>query len=115
MLNEDFCISLEAKINKAFINFKNEETRGFWCDGIMLPTFENELSPKNINDKRQLSTSAYIGKTGQDKYDLLIKFGPKSLSRYARGLDVATCISDSIQPGWYEIDVAQKQLTVYLS
>jgi len=57
-----------------------------------LPTNEDEYSKKSINNTRHVVATAYLGKTGQDKYRLVIKFGRKALSRYSRNLDIKECI-----------------------
>ena len=81
MLNQQFLEHLEYEISIAFSNSLNQETKGFWCDGILFPSNENEYSKKTINDKRQLILRAFIGKEGQDIYEMTLHFGKKSLSK----------------------------------
>jgi len=40
MLDTDFCMFLEGEISKAFANLSNDKIKRFWCDGVLLPTFE---------------------------------------------------------------------------
>jgi len=94
MLDENFCVFLEYELTKAFPHSADPLVKSFWCDGILLPHSEKELSQKNVNDKRQILMRAYIGKDGQDMYDLILNFGRRSLSRHARGLDLQECVPD---------------------
>ncbi|MGN6438814.1 MAG: hypothetical protein ACTHMM_19880 [Agriterribacter sp.] len=114
MLNNDFCERLERKISEAFTNSGNEKAKHFWCDGVLLPTFENEYSRKFVNDNRQIVMAAFIGLSGQDKYELVLKFGDKALSKYARGLDIFECIPNSTNETWFDIDVARRKILIQL-
>ena len=42
MIDNKFCEFLEDEISKYFTNSVNDNVKGFWGDGILLPTFENE-------------------------------------------------------------------------
>ncbi len=74
MLDTKFCEFLEYEISKALANSIDDYLKGFWCDGILLPTFENEYSKKFVNDNRKIVIIAFIGSSGQDKYELTKKF-----------------------------------------
>ena len=114
MLDQDFCNFLEYQLTSAFENSDDKAVRGFWCDGVVLPSNEDEYSKKSINDNRQIVAMAYMGKTGQDEYQLLIKFGKKALSRYARDLDIKDSIPGPEEKSWYLIDIDKKQITIQL-
>jgi hypothetical protein len=114
MINQDFCDYLEYELTKAFRHSDDEKVKGFWCDGVVLPSNEQDYSPKAVNDRRQIVTTAYIGKTGQDPYELTIQFGNQALSRYARGLDIISCVPDPQYPAWMDIDVAKQRLSIQL-
>lgn len=114
MLNEDFCSFLEYHLSKCFKYTNDESLKSFWCDGVALPLNENSYSEKSINDKRQVLLSAFIGEDGQDEYTMLLKFGNKSLSRYARGLDIKDCVPTFEKNDWYIIDKKNKQITIQL-
>lgn len=88
MLDEEFCVFLESRINQILSNSDNDLIKKFWCDGVLLPSNENMYSKKYVNDKRVVLLTAFIGYDGQDKFVLHLNFGPKSLSRYARGLRI---------------------------
>ena len=56
--------------------------------------------------------TAYTGKSGQEKYELTLRFGKKALSKYVRDLDIKECIPDIEDEGWFNIDVFNKQVTI---
>src|SRR4030088_889728 len=105
MLNQEFCNFLEHKIEQAFGNSTHDKLKYFSCDGVLLPTFEIDYSRKTINDTRKIGMTAYMGFTEQDKHELTLKFGKKSLSRYARGLDISECIPSPESDNWLDIDI----------
>ena len=114
MLNQSFCNFLEYHLTESFTYSQDEIIKHMWCDGILLPSNELDYSKKIINDKRQLLLKAFIGKDGQDEYVMLLKFGNKSLSRYARNLDIKDCIPDPEKGDWYIIDTDKKQIAIQL-
>ena len=85
-----------------------------WCDGILLPNDENDYSKKAANDKREVLVKAFIGKDGQGEYSMLIKFGGKSLSKYARELDLTDCVPKPEKNDWYEIDTETNKIIIQL-
>jgi hypothetical protein len=114
MIDKDFCDFLEYQLSKSLFNSSDKHLKAFWCDGIILPLNENEYSKKSINDNRQVLVSAYFGKDGQDEYSMLIRFGSRSLSRYARGLDIKECVPSIEENDWYIIDEENKTITIQL-
>ena len=114
MLDQDFCTYLEHEISKAFTNSTDKTIKYLWCDGILLPTSDLDISKKYVNDKKEIVMTAFIGTDGQDRYTLTLKFGNKSLSRYTRDLDIKECIPDTTKNNWYDIDITKRTLTIYL-
>ena len=94
LINQDFCNYLEYQLNDVFQHLDNVETKGFWCDGILLSEPDDHYSKDFVSKYRQVKLKAFVGKTGQTEYTLTLKFGRKALSRYARGLEVNTCIRE---------------------
>jgi hypothetical protein len=70
-----FCDLLEYEICRYFENNHNENTKGFWCDGVL---FERA-------DERTAYFKIFTGKTGQTEYKLTLIIGEKTLSRYKKG------------------------------
>jgi hypothetical protein len=114
MLDNEFCEFLEYEISKAFTNSTNDIVKHFWCDGVLLPTFENEYSKKFVNDNRQIIMTAFIGLSGQDKYELTLKFGNKALSKYARDLDISECVPTLDNNNWFDIDIERQKILIQL-
>ena len=103
--NKDFCLSLEYHLSRTFSNSGDVKLRWFWCDGIQQPSDQLELAWKNVNHSRKIETKAWLGATGQDVYSLTIKFGPRSLAKYAEGESLADCLPDEHSFDWVTIDV----------
>ena len=114
MIDQNFCNLLEYKLSEAFRKSNHESVRHFWCDGVLLPTSEADYSKKAVNDKRQIVMTAYIGATGQDIYELTLKFGSKALSRYARDLDISDCLPDPVSSDWWDADVKRRTIWIQL-
>lgn len=114
MLDQNFCDYLEYELSQAFSYSTDHIVKKFWCDGILLPSSENDISKKNINDKREVLTTGFVGFDGQERYNVILKFGNKALSRYARDLDIKECIPDTTTSDWYYVDTTQKTLTIRL-
>lgn len=87
MLDRDFLEFLEYKISRVLDNIGN----GFWCDGVLLSGPDDYYSPKRVNDTREVRLIVFTGKDGQAKYELVLRFGDKSTSRYVRNLDIKEC------------------------
>ena len=114
MLDQDFCNFLEFYLTEAFSYSPDSSVRSLWCDGILLPNNENDYSKKTINDKREIQVKAFIGKDGQGEYSLLMKFGRKSLSKYARDLDIRDCVPEVDENDWYRIDTETNKIIIQL-
>ena len=110
MLNKDFLELLEYQLTKALTISQNSQLKGFWCDGILLPS-ENE---KKLLKTKQVLMTAFLGKDGQDKYDLTLKFGVNSLNNYANCLSLFSCVPNPDMKDWFNIDVSSKTIIVQL-
>lgn len=114
MLDQAFCAQLEYCLTTTFRNSSDGKIKDYWCDGILLPNTDKEVLQKTVNNKRELIMTAFIGKTGQERYQLILKFGDKSLSKYFRNLGIQDCIPDASEKNWYSIDISKKVLTIQL-
>ena len=114
MINKAFCELLEYKITATLQNSPNDLIKGYWCDGVLLPSFECEYSQKYVNDNRWITLTAFVGVDGQDKYEVVLLFGTKALGKYARGLDISDCIPDFQTTGGFIFDRFKNQLVVEL-
>ena len=103
--NEEFCTQLEYRICAELEKSTDLKLKGFWCDGVSWnPIPNNQLSKKSINDTRQIVTKAWIGKDGQDEYEMIIQLGRNALRRYASGTEIIDCIPGSDTLDWIDID-----------
>lgn len=114
MIDSEFCKFLEHVISMAFVNSTNDRFKHFWCDGVLLPTFENQYSKKFVNDNRQITLTAFAGLLGQDKYELILKFGNKALSKYTRDLDISECVPNSENKNGFEFDIERRKISIQL-
>lgn len=112
-MDEDFCLFLEGWIGDALGKLPYPGFRGFWCDGVLMNQADACYSQKYINGKRQAQFRAWIGEKGQTAFDLYLAFGPKALSRYARSLEIRTCMPDP-KTGFH-IDPENKVVVIQLS
>ena len=108
--NTEFCEVLEFKLTEALSKSYNSEYQKMWCDGI-----ESKIATKKeVNDRKQINTRAWIGEDGQTEYILIIYFGKYSLRRYAKGTNMEECIPESESPSWINIDSEKKIAKVFL-
>src|SRR5690242_19413700 len=112
MIDEDFCITLEYELCKAFEFSDLETVRYFGCDGVLMSEPDMYYTKKYINDNRKTTFKAFIGNDGQTEYKLILLFGPKALSRMARDLDLTECIPDPENPDWFNIDTDKNIIEV---
>ncbi|MEQ9440220.1 MAG: hypothetical protein RIG62_14295 [Cyclobacteriaceae bacterium] len=111
--NEEFCTHLEWKLNSDYLSGGND--RGYWCDGIdPFPNDFKSLSVKNLTISKEIKTKAWIEKDGQDSYDLVVKFGPKSMEKYIKSESLIACIPDECDKHWLRLDFENKYLEVLL-
>ena len=68
-----------------------------------------------MNDKRQVLMTTFVGKDGQDKYELILQFGRKSLSKYKRDLDIKECVPNIKDQELFHIDILNKQIIIELN
>ncbi len=115
MLDCDFCIFLEFKICDALDSVETNAFWGLWCDGVLLSEPDIYYSRKYINDNRQVRLKAFVGEDGQTVYELTLKFGPKALSRCARGLSIRECVPTADTKDWFSIDFEEKRIEIQLS
>lgn len=114
MINQEFCEFLEYKICKAFKHSDNDQTKSFWCDGVLLNQPDSSYSPKFVNDNRQIILKAFIGKDGQTEYELTLTLGNKALSLYTRNLDIKECVPNPEKQNWFDIDTKRNKIEIQL-
>lgn len=58
--------------------------------------------------------TAFVGQSGQHKYELTLRFGRKALSRYARDLSLIECVPNPENNNWLDIDPTNKKIVLQL-
>ncbi len=112
--DEDFCARLEYHLTKTFESADDNKLKGFWCDGVLIPSIESQLTKKSVNDKRKIITKAWLGFDGQDEYEMTINFGQYSLRRYADGADLFNCLPSTDTLDWITLDMNKKTIELHL-
>jgi hypothetical protein len=103
----EFCDFLEHRICGYLNDNDNIETKGFWCDGVLFNTGVLTTEEKNI-----IACTVFAGKTGQDEYKLLLRFGKKSLELLSKGQDIQSCVSELRQVNTFQIDTRKKLMQI---
>lgn len=112
--NEEFCTHLERKLD--FDNLDDDSVKGFWCDGVdHSPSDAKSLSKVNLEKNKVITTTAWIGKDGQDIYHMEISFGEMSIENYLQGKSLINCIPEGNFKDWIEIDLNSKTIRVKLN
>ena len=113
--NREFCIHLEYHLCETFFNSKDKKIRGLWCDGVIDPFSDKQLTKKSVNDTRQISgATAFIGNDGQGAYEMTIKFGRYSLRKYAKGASLIDCTPSAESTDWITLDMENKRIEIRL-
>ena len=114
--NEEFCNRLEYRICHELEKSTDPELKGFWCDGVSWFPTEDQLTKKHVNDKRNIETKAWIGKTGQTEFQATIHFGQKALGKYSKGLELTETMPElESNSEWIEIDLENKTIEIKLN
>ena len=113
--NEDFCSMLEYHLTRAFGNSANKEINRLWCDGILIPFLDSQLTTKNILATEKILTEARIGFDGQEKYQMIIKLGPNSLEACINMLSLQNCLPNDTSMNWIILDRDNKIIELQLN
>jgi hypothetical protein len=112
--NEDFCVQLEYHLTRTFQNSEDKNLKGFWCDGVLMPFAESQLTKKSVNDTRKIVTKSWLGYDGQGEFEMTINFGQLSLRRYAKGSDLGDCLPSENSMDWVSLDIERKTIELQL-
>lgn len=111
--NQDFCTHLEYSLD--FEKLKREDLKGFWCDGVdHLPTDIKSLAKSRIEKDRVIKTKAWIGKDGQDEYEMLLNLGDEFMKAYKADSNLIDSIPGREEKDWFDIDIEQRTIEVKL-
>lgn len=103
---QDFCSILEYQLCKTLKNSEEEQIKKIWCDGIS----HEYLTATS----RKIITKAWIGKDGQDEYEMTLRFGNEALNASAKNLAIINCIPSEKSTDWITIDIENKIIELQL-
>ena len=89
--NEHFCTQLGFRLSETFYNSGGPELKGFWCDGVSwAPYYRDEhnkelVAESRVLEEREIKTTCWMGPTGQEVYELTIRFWPAFPGCFFRG------------------------------
>ncbi len=113
--NLEFCEKLEFHLTRAFKHADDQEVKSFWCDGIDTTGIDDfQTTRKSVNNSRKLVTKSWLGKDGQEVYEMTLNFGPKGLSHYAKGKDLFDCLPSDDTFDWINIDTTGRTIELKL-
>ena len=114
MIDQAFCELLEYEIYRALENSDLQETKGFWCDGVLMSKPERYYSQNIVKHNRQMEFKAFVGKTGQTEYAILLKLGEHSLREFAKTHDIKEHFSFADKKNAFNIDIKSRQIEIQL-
>lgn len=113
--NEEFCTNLEYRLCSAFKNSDNPTIRMLWCDGVAHITHNDiNLPAIQTNKTREIVTTAWIGKYGQDEYKMTIHLGEQAYSDYINYRSIIDCIPEDEDMSWIHINEEKKTIEIHL-
>jgi myosin-crossreactive antigen len=112
--NEDFCVQLAYHLTRTFGNSEDKKLKGFWCDGVMMPFIESQLTKKSVNDTKKIVTKAWLGYNGQGEFEMTINFGETSRECYAKGSDLTDSLPSEESMDWIILNIERKTIELQL-
>lgn len=113
--DENFCVYLEFHLTESFDYCSETDLNGFWCDGVACkPFFDRYLTRDNFVTEKKIVTESWMGKTGQDKYEMTINFGKNSYLACLEGQDLKEFIPNFERTDWYLIDLEDQKIQIDL-
>jgi hypothetical protein len=111
--NKDFCAHLQYHLSLTFGNSADEEISHFWCDGVAIPN-DLLITRKSVIGAKKIVTMAWIGPDGQEKYEMTINLGEKSLENIIKGESLTDCLPGEDSSEWITLDMQQHTIALQL-
>lgn len=117
--NQDFCEELEYTLCYVFDHCNDVELKRFWCDGVSWSPYYNAqvnadyLSVLKVKERGFIETTAHLGVSGQDRYEMKIVLGKLALSLYENNKSLASSIP-SKEVDWIEINIEDCSIEIKL-
>jgi hypothetical protein len=109
----EFCQQLEYHLSHTFRNAGIGALKYFWCDGVEVPEKWNQASV-DLRKSRQIITGAWLGPTGQEKCQMTIQLGDRSIEKCIHGHDIIDCLPDDQSLDWVNIDMQNREIILQL-
>ena len=84
---QEFCTILAHHLTRTLQNMSLCKFERFWCDGIKAPEAWNQEQGE-VLQSRQIATAAWLGYTGQEKYQMIFILGKKSIDKCISGSEI---------------------------
>jgi len=114
MITHDFCTKLERYIQRGLYAHPDKRLNTITTDGIVFDATDISLRKKFVNDNRYSVVRMYAISGGCEIYDLILLFGNKATSRYARGLHLMHCIPAEFNDENMAVDKEKREIVVGL-
>ena len=116
IFDEDFCSKLEYTLTWALKNSTEENLKDFWCDGVLPVSYDTNHAVQSSDSQTvKFTTSAFLGKDGQEQYQLDIILGPASHAAFLKNEPIVAFIPSPEHTDWIAIDVKKKVAVVVLN
>jgi hypothetical protein len=118
--DEEFCTYLEFYLTNIFADLDDPAFNHFWCDGVSWAPYYNDavnkeyLSYQKIAERQKIVTTAWMGNSGQDIYEMTIKLGKNALEKYQNQESMIECIPGKDVTDWIDIDPKSKTIEIRL-
>lgn len=114
MIDNDFCTKLERYIQRGLYAHPDKRLNTITTDGIVFDVGDISIRKKFVNDNRYAILRLYAITGGCEIYDLILLFGNKATSRYARGLHLMHCIPAEFNEDSMRVDKEKREIVVRL-
>ncbi|MGN6179828.1 MAG: hypothetical protein ACTHNW_11645 [Mucilaginibacter sp.] len=115
--DQHFLNMLEYHLSRALANSDDNKLKYLWCDGILLPDDNSQLSKQNIINTRQIITRAWIGWLGttkQDLFKMIILLGECSVDKGLTDQNLQNCLCENDTTDWIVINDVEKLIQIQL-
>ena len=111
-LTKTFCDHLEYRLTQVFQLSNRQDIKGFWCDGVSGDVL---WEAETDTEQRYLVTKAWIGKDGQDPYEVTIWLGPLAAKRCDQGEDMVDFVPNVGSMEWIKIEPGRNIIEIFLA
>ncbi|XOV68722.1 MAG: hypothetical protein ACFHU9_05985 [Fluviicola sp.] len=112
---KSFWVVLEFRLSGALFSTKDLNLKGFECEGIFLPPNDEQFQIENLKKNQEIHTKAWLGPSGQERYDATIQFGPQAFQLFEQNLPLEDSIpAYSDTTAWFDLNPSTKTIVIRL-